>query len=205
MAVTNYKRLTGKVPGQVEVPADPMDAYPSLEAALAQSQVNNLKVKAPRPATLASEDQTGIDFAAFHPTVYLEMGPSYSYRSGSSTTDQGGMAFMLRANWNLFNGGYDWYNVKADKARARQTKQELTAQLDLLAEETESTWTQLISAQETSKFYANSMHNATKTRDMYLEQFNIGQRSLLDVLDAESELFSSSIQLVTAQQNIIAT
>jgi Outer membrane protein len=39
---------------------------------------------------------------------------------------------------------------------------------------------------------------------MYLEQFNVGQRSLLDVLDAENELFSSSIQLVTAQQNVIA-
>ena len=39
---------------------------------------------------------------------------------------------------------------------------------------------------------------------MYLEQFNVGQRSLLDVLDSENELFSSSIQLVTAQQNVIA-
>ena len=205
VAIANYKRLTGQVPGQIEVPADPMDAYPSLEAALAQSQVNNLKVKALRSDVLASDAQTGIDFAAFHPQVYLELGPSYSYRSGSSTTDQGGMLFMLRASWNLFNGGYDWYNVKADKARARQAKQELTAQLDMLAEETESTWTQLIASQETSKFYANSVQYATKTRDMYLEQFNVGQRSLLDVLDAENELFSSSIQLVTAQQNIIAT
>jgi adhesin transport system outer membrane protein len=204
VAIATYKRLTGKIPGQIEVPADPMDAYPSLEAALAQSQVSNPKIKALRSDTMAAEEQTGIDFSAFHPQVYLEIGPSYSYRTGSAYSDQGGMLFLLRANWNLFNGGYDWYNVKGDKARARQSRMELAALLDNLAEQTESTWSELISAQEQTRFYSNAVQYATKTRDMYLEQFNVGQRSLLDVLDSENELFSSSIQLVTAQQNIVA-
>ncbi len=205
VAIANYKRLTGQIPGQIEVPADPMDAYPSLEAALAQTQVNNLKVKALRADAMAAEAQTGVDMSAFHPQVFLEAGPSYSYRSGSALDDQGGMAFMLRASWNLFNGGYDWYNVKSDKARARQARIEITALLDNLAEETEANWSQLISYQEQAKFYTNAVQYATKTRDMYLEQFNVGQRSLLDVLDAENELFASSIQLVTAQQNVIAS
>ena len=111
---------------------------------------------------------------------------------------------MLRGNWNLFNGGYDWFNVKGDKARARQSRQELSGLLDSLAEETTATWSQLVSAQEQARHFANAVQYSTKTRDMYLEQFNLGQRSLLDVLDSENELFSSSIQLVTAQQNVTA-
>lgn len=204
VGIANYKRLTGRIPGQIEVPADPMSAYPSLEAALAQSQVSNPKITALRADAAAAESQTGIDFSTFHPQIYLEAGPTYSYRTGSNTYDQGGMSFMLRANWNLFNGGYDWYNVQGDKARARQARQEVTALLDQLAEETEATWSELISSQEQARFYSNAVQYATKTRDMYLEQFNVGQRSLLDVLDSENELFSSSIQLVTAQQNVIA-
>jgi adhesin transport system outer membrane protein len=204
VAIANYKRLTGKIPGQIEVPSDPMDAYPSLEAALAQCQVNNPKVKTLRADAMAADSQTGVDLSAFHPQVFLELGPTYSYRTGSAYSDQGGMLFLLRANWNLFNGGYDWYNVKGDKARARQARQDLASQLDSLAQETESTWSELLSAQEQTRFYGNAVQYATKTRDMYLEQFNVGQRSLLDVLDAENELFSSSIQLVTAQQNIVA-
>ena len=39
------------------------------------------------------------------------------------------------------------------------------------------------------------------TRDAYLQQFNVGQRSLLDVLDSENELYSFSIQLVTSKLN----
>lgn len=204
VAQANYKRLTGNEPGQVETPTIPADAYPSLEAAILHSQTDNLKVKALRSDIETAEAQTQLDKAAFHPTIYLEAGPTYYYRLESSNTDKGGMAVMLFANWNLLNGGYDWFNVKGDKARARQTRQELAAQLDNLAEESEATWAELLSAQEQVKYYSNAVSYSTKTRDMYLQQFNVGQRSLLDVLDSENELFSSSIQLVTAQQNVIA-
>ena len=43
----------------------------------------------------------------------------------------------------------------------------------------------------------------TATRDAYLEQFKLGERSLLDVLDAESELFNSSTQYTTANGNVV--
>ena len=204
VAIANYKRLTGKMPGQVEPPRIPAGAYPSLEAALGHSQTLNLKVKALQSDIETADAQTSLDKSPFSPQIYIEAGPTYNYRVGSALDDQGGMVVMLRANWNLFNGGYDWFNVKGDKARARQTRQELSAQKDSLAEETEATWAELLSAQEQSRHFANAVDYSTKTRDMYLEQFNVGQRSLLDVLDSENELFSSSIQLVTAQQNIIA-
>jgi len=204
VAIANYRRLTGREPGVLEAPAVPANAYPSLEAALAASQTTNLKIKALQSDIKTAEAQVELDKAPFHPNIYLEAGPTYRYQVGSSGTDEGGVVVMLRANWNLFNGGYDWHNVKADKARVRQVRQELNSQLDLLAEEAEATWAQLISTQEQARHFADAVNFSTRTRDMYLEQFNVGQRSLLDVLDSENELFSSSIQLVTAQQNIIA-
>lgn len=204
VALANYKRLTGREPGQIEPPRVPENAYTSLEAALSRSQTTNLKVKALKSDIETADAQTSLDKAPFSPRIYLEAGPTYSYQVGSAIDDQGGTVIMLRTSWNLFNGGYDWYNVKGDKARARQTRQELNAQLNALAEETEATWATLVSAQEQARHFADAVDYSTKTRDMYLEQFNVGQRSLLDVLDSENELFSSSIQFVTAQQNIIA-
>ena len=204
VAISNYKRLTGVDVGAVEAPASPRDAYPSLEEALARTHSGNPKVQTLQADIKTAEAQPELDKAAFHPQIFLEAGPSYYYRVQDAFDDNGGMAVMLRANWNLFNGGYDWYNVKGSKARARQTKQELLSLYDSLADETTTTWSELISAQEQAKFFANAVKYSTQTRDMYLEQFNVGQRSLLDVLDSENELFSSSIQLVTAQQNVTA-
>ncbi len=204
VAISNYKRLTGVDVAQVEAPISPRDAYPSLEEALARTQTGNPKVKTMQADIKTAEAQPELDKSAFHPQIFLEAGPAYSNHVQDAWDDNGGMAIMLRANWNLFNGGYDWYNMKGSKARARQTKQELLALYDSLADETTSTWSQLLSAQEQAKYFANAVKYSTQTRDMYLQQFNVGQRSLLDVLDSENELFSSSIQLVTAQQNVIA-
>ncbi|MDR2124456.1 MAG: TolC family outer membrane protein [Desulfovibrio sp.] len=204
VAVANYARLTGRDPGLVAPPAAPVDAYPSLEAALLATRTGNLKVRASESDIKTAYAQADLDKSAFHPTITLEAGPSYSYRVQDAPTDSGGMAVMLRASWNLFNGGYDYYNVRGDLGRARQAKQELEGLKDQLSTETQNTWTDYLSAQEQSRHFANAVDYSTKTRNMYLEQFNVGQRSLLDVLDSENELFSYSIQLVTAQLNVIA-
>lgn len=204
VALAAYKRYTGKTPGELEPPMAPNKSFPTLEKALYTTQTRNPKIAASTSDVKTAESQINLDKAPFHPNIYLEAGPSYSYRVESADDDKGGMAIMLRANWNLLNGGYDWFNVKGDKARARQSRQELEALKDSLTEETEKTWSEYLSAQDLANHYAKSVDYSTKTRDMYLEQFNVGQRSLLDVLDSENELFSSSIQLVTAQQNVLA-
>ena len=204
VAMANYQRLTGKAPAEVAEPVAPGEALPSLEAALARSMAGNLKIKALQSDVSSADSQAELDKASFYPQIFLEAGPSYRWRAESSTDDSWGTAVMLRANWNLFNGGYDWYNVRGSKARARQSKQELAALRDSLSNEVASTWSQMLSAQEQARHFANAVQYSTKTRDMYLEQFNVGQRSLLDVLDSENELFSSSIQYVTAQQNVTA-
>jgi len=38
-----------------------------------------------------------------------------------------------------------------------------------------------------------------RTRDVYKQQFEIGQRGLLDLLDADNELFNARDSLVTAE------
>ena len=204
VALANYKRLTGIEPGAIETPKAPDGAYASLEQALASSQTINPKIKASKADILASDAQTELDKAPFHPMITLDASQEYNWRVQSSDDYNWGNSLMLNMTWNLFRGGYDWYNVKGDKARARQARQLLNAQLDAIAEETTITWSQLISAKEQARYFADAVDYSTRTRDMYLEQFNVGQRSLLDVLDGENEVYTSAIQLVTAQQNVLA-
>lgn len=203
-AIANYKRLTGAEPADIETPSTPEAAYPSLEAALSNSQSGNLKIKTLAQDVDAAKTQIELDKAPFHPTITLDGTMEYNWQVQSSTSWAYGNSLMLNLNWNLFRGGYDWYNVKGDKARARQAKHDLSSQKDLIAEETSATWSQLVSSREQSRFFSDAVDYSTRTRNMYLEQFNVGQRSLLDVLDAENEVYTSAIQLVTAQQNVIA-
>ena len=204
IAMSQYKRLVGKDPGELESPYLPENPYPSLEAVLSDSQTVNPKVKALQADVETAKAQIKLDKSAFHPQIYLEVGPSYTWQAQGSQTYDWGTGVMLRATWNLFNGFYDYYNVKGNAARMRQAREQLHSQGNNLAQETSATWSSLISAQEQSKFFDVAVENSTATRDAYLQQFNVGQRSLLDVLDAENELYSFSIQLVTSRLNEVA-
>lgn len=203
VAMANYKHLTGQTPAELLAVLGPAGAYPSLDAAMASARNNNPKIKAAMADIRSVDAQKELGKANFHPQIYIDGGPIYRWHAESSESLSWGNAIMLRVSWNLFDGLYDWYNLKGNKARLRQSRQLLVDTYESLAEETESTWSQLISAHEQARFFANAVEYSGQTRDMYLEQFNLGQRSLLDVLDSENELFNSSMQLVTAEQNKI--
>lgn len=204
VAMAQYKRLTGKDPVNLEAPYAPQNPYPSLKALLANSQNNNPKIKALKADVEAAKAQIKLDQSAYHPQVYLEAGPTYSWQTQGSNTYDWGTSVMLRVSWNLFDGFYDKYNVKGSTARMRQAREQMNSQMHAVAQEGASSWSYLLSAVEQSKFFETAVENSTKTRDAYREQFNAGQRSLLDILDAENELYSFSIQLVTSRLNEIA-
>lgn len=204
IAMAQYRRLVGKDPSELEAPYMPENPYPSLESVLSDSQTKNPKVKALQADVETAKAQISLDQSAFHPQIYFEAGPSYTWQAQGSETYDWGTGVMLRASWNLFNGFYDYYNVKGNTARMRQSREQLSSQTHTLAQETAATWSALISAQEQSKFFEVAVDNSTQTRDSYLQQFNVGQRSLLDVLDSENELYSYSLQLVTSRLNEVA-
>lgn len=205
IAMSQYKLMVGKDPVELEAPYLPENPYPSLETVLSDSQTRNPKVKALQADVETARAQIKLDKSTYHPQIYLEAGPAYNWQVQGSQTYDWGTGIMLRATWNLFNGFYDYYNVKGDAARMRQTREQLNSQTNNLAQETAATWSSLISAQEQSKFYEVAVENSTATRDAYLQQFNVGQRSLLDVLDSENELYNFSMQLVTSRLNEIAS
>ena len=75
--------------------------------------------------------------------------------------------------------------------------------MDDLKLNVEESWTEFLSAQKQLEFYREAIEYNKTTRTAYEEQFIMGQRSLLDVLDAENELFNSSTQAATARGNTL--
>lgn len=202
VAEAAYFRLTGKMVPEALGPAEaPLTTPPSADAALADSQSSNPKVQALISDVRTSEAEIDLAKSGYHPVIYAEVGPTYKDQVESSRDHEWGTAAMLRMSWNLFNGGADVAAVKGASARSRQSRQELQNQIDELGRETRATWTQMLSAREQQRFFLSAIDYNVQTRDAYMQQFLVGQRSLLDVLDAENELYSSSIQEVTSRMN----
>ena len=198
-----YTRLTRHSAmslGPVNLP-DKMFAGP--DEVLKAAQKGNPKVAAyledVKAATAAREQV----HSAYSPSLSIEAGPSYSDRDGKSElwTAEVGVAAVVR--WNLFNSGADVAESKAAAARIRQSRRVLYDYMDDLKLNVEESWTEYLSAQKQLEFYREAIEYNKTTRNAYEEQFIMGQRSLLDVLDAENELFNSSTQAATALGNTL--
>ena len=205
VAFANYKRVTGMDAANLAQPNFPAIAPASFDEALMYAQTKNPKLDAYMSDISAADSEITLAKSGYHPTIYAELAGRYNDHVDSSRSWTRGYTALLRADWNLFNGLYDFYNIKASYSRSRQARADYQDIYEQLAQDTKDTWARLEATRQQIRFYSSAVQYAKETTSMYWEQFNIGQRSLLDVLNSENEIFTNSMQLVTAQMNEIGS
>ena len=108
----------------------------------------------------------------------------------------------IAVTWNLFNGG-------TDSARERQYASLLT-QAENLRDKACVDTRQTISIafndvrklNEQLGYLDRNVVSIQKARDAYRQQFDIGQRSLLDLLNSENELYTAKRSYVLAEEDL---
>ncbi|AZN37281.1 TolC family outer membrane protein [Iodobacter ciconiae] len=105
---------------------------------------------------------------------------------------------QLNLNYNLFSGG-------RDSARIRGAVEKLNSAYELrdktcrdIRQTTQIAWNDVRRLNEQMKFLDQHQLSTEKSRDAYRKQFDIGQRTLLDLLDTENELFTAKRAVVAA-------
>ena len=96
---------------------------------------------------------------------------------------------QLMMSYNLYRGG-------ADSARVRQTSAQSYAARDIrdytcrnVQQDLAVAWNNITSLNQRMPFLRDHEVATAKVRDAYRQQFQIGQRTLLDLLNTENELF----------------
>lgn len=128
------------------------------------------------------------------PKFSIEVGPSYFDTNSSRDESNTSLNATLKLRWNLYSGGANTANVKISSTRIRQARQELHQVMDALNEDIETSFIQTLYASEQAKQMAIAARSSKKSRDNFYQQFLAGKKGLLDVLDAESENFSASVE-----------
>ncbi|MFZ6751670.1 TolC family outer membrane protein [Undibacterium sp. Ren11W] len=163
--------------------------HPSLLAAIE----NIRSVQSSQQARRASY-QPRVDFRAR--TEHGNNIDSISGRTNNNTAE-------VVLSWNLFNGG-------SDSARVRQSADLINLaqdQRDKACRDVRQTV--VIAFNDTRKLTEQLSYldqhqlSIEKARDAYRQQFDIGQRSLLDLLDTENELFQAKRSFVGAEYDLL--
>jgi adhesin transport system outer membrane protein len=148
-----------------------------------------------------AQSRVELSDSSFLPKINAVLSTTYSDWPDSVETYEFNNKAMVRLNWNLINGGSDVAARKAAIARKLQAVNTKDDQLVQVVEEADATWAELQAAKQRVVAFGDATNFNRKTLDSYMKQFTVGQRSLLDVLDARNELFQSSGLLVTAKVN----
>lgn len=201
-AEAEYVRQTGKTPG----PLADLDYHPefvpaSLEQILESSLDNNPKIKTYKAEIVVTEQDRNVTRSNYYPDLDIKVSSRYTDQHDGSQTYLRDDRAMLAMSWNLFSSGTDYQSTQAANARIRQAKEDLQDITDDLTRQVASAWAEYGTAVGQIEKHQEALQYSIESRDMYLMQFNVGQRSLLDVLDAINEVFSNSVLLETAQSN----
>jgi len=136
------------------------------------------------------------------PTLHLESGASWNKNLDGVEDKNNDLFVMLRMRYDLFNGGGD----KAVKVQSRILNQRAEYELDdarrIIRRDAEHAWFAYKSSAKRVKFLEDYVELSQLTKTAYDKQFTIGQRSLIDLLDAENELLRAKLQLVDAQKDL---
>lgn len=104
---------------------------------------------------------------------------------------------------------YPIYRGGADSARIRQTAAQGYAAQDVrdytcrnVQQELSVAWNNIVRLRQQLPFLREHELSTSKVRVAYMQQFRIGQRSLLDLLDTENELFDARRAMINADYDL---
>ncbi|NBF06590.1 TolC family outer membrane protein [Pseudomonas sp. Fl5BN2] len=193
---TNYLSAVGQMPDQLERPASFMAMLPAnLDEARRQMLENSPILRSAESDIVAAEKQYDAAKSAFYPRFDAELGRTADNNLDGQVGHNNEWQAMLRMRFNLFAGGSN----KADlESKAYQSNQALDIRnnaLRVLNEELGLAWNALNNANAQVPIAQQYVDHSTSVRTAYQKQFSLGERTLLDLLDSENELFTASRRL----------
>ncbi|MBO9481800.1 TolC family outer membrane protein [Salinisphaera sp. G21_0] len=198
-AESEYRALVGHSPGDLEFPGFAhLDLPEDLHSAIKNSKQDHPSVKAAEMDVESSEYAYSSRKSSYLPSLDAELDQSWRRNADGQLGDYGDTVAMVRLRYNLFRGGGDQARLLESAHQAEERRSEKARVMRDVEERMRVSWAalQFIGAQ---REYLLLHEDASRdTVAAYREQFNIGKRTLLDLLDSENELFQSSNSLTSA-------
>lgn len=189
-----YQRVVGQSPTEtMAVSPDVDESLPKNPQDFSQSVRVNPTVLAKQALVQAAERGKASAQGRFAPVVELRAatGRDRDQPPGFPGRDAQSSNIQLLATMNLYRGG-------ADSARVRQTAAQAYAARDVrdytcrnVQQELSIAWNNVVRLREQMPFLQQHERDIAQVRVAYMQQFRIGQRTLLDLLDTENELFDA--------------
>jgi len=200
VAQNSLRRLTGLTINDVQLPPDLSAALPSTE----DETIGLARTRNP----LVREAQADVDAAHglvmsakgdFYPTIGVDARGRIGEDIDGFAGDTNDVQARVYVRWNIFNGGLTRGKYQEMVHRASQARYRLHEITRRAEEDAANSWTSLRAQNSISAALARQSQVSDDLLLSYRSQFNVGRRSLLDVLDAQNTRFNTQVRLETSK------
>lgn len=193
-----YQRVIGEAPSQLEEPAV-LKALPTTEADTRALAAQNPDIIAATFDLYAARDNVDVQFSNLLPSLDLQGQLEWAEDPTASIERSRGASIGLNLSIPLYQGGGEYSRVRQSRQQVRQTRDQLETAHRGVQELVTSSWERLLAATSAiDAFQAEVRANQIALEGVQQEAL-VGARTVLDVLDAEQELFTSQVNLVRAE------
>jgi outer membrane protein, adhesin transport system len=197
---TTYNAVVGHMPDNLVKPESPDTQMPeSLDDAQENALENHPTLKSANSDYEARKAQDRVAEGNYYPIIDLELEQNWEDNVDGFEARQEEFIAMLRVRFNLFRG-------LTDKARNAETAHLVSEAREIrnnthrqVIESIRLSWMSYQSMLKQIHYREQHVEAAAATTTAYTKQFNIGKRTLLDVLDSEAELIDSKEELLKSQ------
>jgi len=199
-AEINYRRITGELPKALVMPEFmnnnlPKNSDEALHLALTKHPALAV-AKANLAVAKSSHSQSK---STFMPNFTFELKMSNKDNIDGIEGRNDDMNAMVRMRYNLFRGGADTARVQETAERIGAAKESIYSSQRIVEEDVLLSWNGLETIQARLGYLQEYVKFSEDVLNSYKEQFKLGQRNLLDVLDSENELFNARASLSSAK------
>lgn len=196
-AKTTFISVTGQEPQGLSLPESIDSQLPtSLKDAQTRMENNSPLLKSANADIEAAHQQYEASKSTFYPRVDVELSRGISNHTDTTSAHSEEWEAMVKLHYNLYQGGSDKANMESRAYLHKQAIDVRNNALRQMNQELRLAWTALQSAHAQLPSAAEYADRSVKVRTAYQDQFSLGERTLLDLLDSENEVFASKRRLV---------
>jgi adhesin transport system outer membrane protein len=206
-----FYRVIAQRPDNLVVPYPDSSLLPeNKNEGLITALENNTVIKAAANDINAANYQYKSAKSTYYPKVSLVINANFDDNLDGIDSDSLGangesneVLAMVRFSYNIFSGGNDKAYAKETAYKVNQAKDLNRSAYRQVEEGFMLSWNAFEQLNLQKKYIKIHVESARNTQLDYLQQFRIGQRSLLDLLDTENELYQSRIDFLGAEMSEI--
>lgn len=203
--LSNFIKIYGKyiTPEDLVEPTGVTMIPETRDEVLLEAKSKNPSLKVQQSNIKVARSNFSLSKKGFYPRVDLELRQDWNKNIGGVKGDDDSASIMLKFVYNLYNGGADSAN---QQKTISEVNQEVEVYNDLLRRVEESvrlSWMAYTVLQKQMEYLKSHKEMSEKTLNSYSEEFDLGRRTLLDILDTEEEVYSANRELTTAKYDYI--